>query len=149
MASIYRTSNADEIRMRNYRQQLERQNEIDIKDIDAKHVEQMQHLAEDHQIKSQSLKNGFDVRISEEAEALDDELQRVRRSNEERIITEKQAGDDELGRIRTANTDRLNEFKKNSEFQLEKLRRDLQMSAEAMKKQARPGGKKGKEGISV
>ena len=120
MPSDIKSATTEDLRMRNYRQQLQQHNDSEIRDLEQKHNEDIARLQDNFTNQVQNLRHAYEIEISEEAENLEEKLQKVRGENEEKkISTEKKAGEDEVVKNRTANQQRIDEYKKNSELQLD------------------------------
>src|SRR5689334_12113938 len=85
----------DEIRLRAYRAQVERANDAHIREVEQEHLASIQRLNEDQEKQLASLRHAYDVKISEEGEALKDRLEKIHEANEQRIAVEKMSGEDE------------------------------------------------------
>lgn len=133
---------ADEIRMRTYRLQLQGRQEAEVKEIRERHVDEVQRLMDTHRNQLESLHRAYDVQISEEAERLEEQLHRTRLTNEERVNLEKKQGEDELSKLKLANQQRLDAVRKNGDLQIEKLRKELQATTEAIHHQAKKSARR-------
>ena len=140
-----KTASADEIRLRNYRTQLERRNEMELADIDARHQDDVRKVMASQSLQMQELQGAYDVKISQEAEILEQRLHEIRQNNKERVETEQQAADDQLTKLKQAHEKQVIEYKKNTEEEMEQLRRQLQASTEALHNQAKKMSKRDRE----
>src|SRR5437773_1724517 len=99
MGSDYSTSlkssTTEELRLRNYKDQLQQKNELELREMQARHDEELQRRIENHTAQTDELRRDYDVQISDEAEQLEERLHQTRMSNEERISTEKKSADAE------------------------------------------------------
>ena len=136
---------SDELRLKNYRAVLERKNEIEVQDLNARHTDEMERISENQALQLESLRNAYDVKISSEAEILEDRLHQIRMTNEERIASEKRAGQDELNHIKSSHQARVEEYRKNSEAQIDELHRQLQNTSEVLHEQAKKTAKRERE----
>jgi hypothetical protein len=145
MPSEIKSTAAEEIRLRNHRAQLEQRNEMALREIEQSHAEDVRRTIENQAFQMDNLRRAYDVQISEEAEALEERLHRVRLNADERVAAEKKAGEAELEKLKSAHKQRLDEYRKNSEQQLEALRKQLQTSAETLHEKARKTAKRERE----
>lgn len=132
MPSDVKATTADELRLRNYRTQLQRQHDLEVRELERKNADELQRLTEHSTTQLETLRQAYDVRISEEAESLEERLHQVRLNARERIAVEKEQAEEELRKTRTSHQQRLAEYKKNAEAQIDALRKQHQASAEAI-----------------
>ncbi len=130
-------SATDEIRMRNHRALLEQRHENEVRQVQDKQSDELQHLIEEHAYRSEKLRQDYEVQISREAEKLEERLDKVREDGDARIAQEKSAKELELSRMKSSYQQKLEEYRKHSEEQLAKLRKDLQQSSQTLYEQAR------------
>lgn len=143
--SAIRDSTANEMRMKNYREQLQRRFDSDIHEMEASHQDDVVRIL-DHNIQQlDTLRNAYEVRISEEAEALEEKLHQVHSKAEARVDAEKRAGDEELARVKLTSQKRIEEYKKRSDEQVETLQKQLQASTSQLHEQAKKSARKEKE----
>jgi hypothetical protein len=128
---------SEEMRLKTYLTHVQNRAELETRETEAKHGEQLQRLTENFQDRSKALKEAYDVQISREAESLEEKLHTTRMKNEERVETEKRAGEEEVAKVRTQQQQKVEEYRKNSEAQLDSLRKQLQASADALHEKAR------------
>ena len=131
--------------MRNYRNQLEHQNEIELKDIENRYASELQKLHQTKILELDQLTKAYDVKISEEAEIMEDRLSTVHAESDKRITTEKQIGEDELKKVKLSNRQRVEDYKKYGELQLESLKKQIQADQAAMHDRAVKAAKKERE----
>lgn len=136
---------SDEYRLRNYRAQLASNNEAEIREMQAQHAEEVSRIQGTYKEAHELLGHDYDVQISQEAEALDEQLQKVHLSSQSRLEEEKHSADQELTKTKRANQQRIEEYKKESELKLDSLRKQFQASAEYLHEKARKTAKKDKE----
>jgi len=84
-----KSSSTEELRLKNYKSQVEARHEIDMRELEQKNAEDVQRLQENYVQQEAQLRNAYEVQISTEAEALDEKLQQTRFGNEERVGAEK------------------------------------------------------------
>jgi hypothetical protein len=142
VSSQTKASTVDEVRLKNYRTSLQQRNDMEVRELQSKHDDEVQRVIENQTAQINELRQAYDVQISREAEALEESLHRIRMGNEDRIESEKQAAETEVNKIKTANEQRLSEYKKNSEAQMDALRKQLQASADQLHERARKAAKK-------
>lgn len=128
--------------MRNYRSQLQEKAKAEVRELEARHHEEVMSLVENHVTQVEAMRHAYDVQISEEATRLEEQLQDVRVNADLRVGAEKRNADKELTKLQRAHQQRIEEYKKNSDEQLQKLRKELQASTKALHEQARKSGKK-------
>ena len=145
MSTDIKSTSTDEIRMKNYRAQVQNRNEMDMRELQEQHASEIQRSSENHNLQSENLRSAFDVQISEEGERLQDKLDQIRMQNEERVKLEQKAGEEELTHTKTANQKKIEEYKKNSAAQLDALRKQFQATAENLHEQAKRTTKRDKE----
>ena len=87
----------------------------------------------------------YDVKISQEAEALQDKLEEIRKKSDERVENEKHTGEAELDKLKVANQQRSDEYRKNADLQIDSLRKELQNVEQNIRDQSRKQAKKEKE----
>lgn len=149
MPSEIANSTTDELRIRQHRAQIQKREEMELRDKEARHQDAVQRLTDNQLDQLEKLKNAYEVRISEEAESLEQRLHEIRMSNEERIQAEKQAAEQELTKAKSANKKKIEEYQKNAEAQLDSLRKQYQASGDNLRKQARKTLKTEGEGPSA
>ena len=143
--SINKNAYSDELRMQNYRSQLEKRNDMALEDLRVRYSEDTRTLSEDHVDRMTQLKKAYDLKISEEAEYLEDQLNSIRASARTRSEEEKRAGEEEINRLKSAHTARVEEYRRNSEEQLDKMRKEAKLQTEHLHEQTRKTAKKEKE----
>jgi hypothetical protein len=132
----------DEIRYRSYLNQLERDQDAQIKDKEDTHREHLAKVVTTNDDQMQNLRKDYDVKISDEADALERKLSLIRErngilSNQERengereadkvhnqyaskIEQEKKIGDDQISRLQAYYKRASDELHKNFEKEREK-----------------------------
>jgi hypothetical protein len=138
---------SDEVRMRNYRAQIEKKNEIEVRDISERHLEELQRMNDAHALRVASLRQAYDVQLSEEAESLLKKLEEIHTSNEERVGLEKRTAEEELMRTRNNNQKKLDDLRKKGELQLESLQNQFKASTDAMHEQAKKTARRERENL--
>ena len=137
MAGDLKNLSSEEYRLQNYRHQLQQRNDVEIREIEQKHLDQVQRLQEDEAQARGELHQAYDLKISQEAESLGEKLDEIRQANQEKVAAEQRVGEQELAQVKTLQQQRLDEYRKNSDLQLEKIRRQYQSSAEALHDKSR------------
>lgn len=115
---------AEDIRLKNLRSQLENRNRSEIKEIQDRHEHDLYRLTTGEAETLENLKSAYDVQISKEAENLEARLAEVRQNNEERVLAEKKQGDAEVEKIKFQTQQKIDEYKKIGETQLERQRKE-------------------------
>src|SRR4051812_1352519 len=90
---------ADEVRLKNYRSQIEQKNDIELRDLEARHAEDLQKVLETSNREAERLRRDYDVKISQEAEMLEEKLHQIRIKNEIQINAEKESGENEVSKL--------------------------------------------------
>jgi hypothetical protein len=143
--SRFKNSNNEEARMRNYRDQLLKRFELEIRDMEMRHQDEVVQMANSQAQTIENLRHAYDVRISEEGEALEEKLRQVKINSDERIEAEKRAGEAEFGKIRMGQQKRIEEYKKNADEQMAALQKRYQASTAQLHEQAKKTTRKEKE----
>ena len=138
-------ANADEQRLKNYRNQVQRQHEIELKEIATNYDRDLEKLTQTKSMELEDVRSSYDVRISEEAESLDEKLQQIREDHEKRITLEKDTSDEELNKLKTANRLRIEDYKKNAELQVDSMKKELQENIELVHEQSKKAAKRERE----
>lgn len=136
----------EEVRMRNYENQLKNRHEENVRDLRDRHEDDVGRMLGHYAEQKEGLVAAYEVKISEEAERLEDQLSQMRIKHDERVQAEKQNQDVELQNIKTAHQKRVEEYKKNNEIVVDKMRRQLQAQSDHLHAQARKTEKKEKGG---
>ncbi|MBC7385539.1 MAG: hypothetical protein H7301_05155 [Cryobacterium sp.] len=123
---------ADELRLKNVRTQIQNRHNSELREIQAQNGSETQRLVENQQEQLSNLKGAYEVQFSKEAENLGAHLQEVRTKNEERVIAEKKSGDQEVAKIQKANQEKIESYRKNGEAKLESARKDIQVQSDAL-----------------
>ena len=84
-SSNMKAMSADEMRMRNYRAQVEARHEAEMREIELHNTDDVvKAQTADHE-QMEQIKGAYDVEISKEAESLEGHLHDIREQNQERI----------------------------------------------------------------
>lgn len=145
MPSDIKGASAEELRLRNYRQQLQNRHELELRDMRDRQGDEVLRLHDNFNHQTETLREAYDVQISEEAEQLEDRLQQLRTSHAERVSSEKKAGDEEVSQLRAGNRQQVDETRKNGEAQIAALRKQYQDAADVLHKKARKSAKRDQE----
>jgi hypothetical protein len=136
---------SDELRMRNYRAQLQAQDDLEVRELQNRHNDEIQRLTEQNKAQTDQMRHDYEVRISQEGEALDERLQKVRLENDQQVAAENQKGQEELNQARTSNQQRVDEYKKNSDAKIEQMRKQYQLAAENLHDKAKKNERRERE----
>lgn len=136
MSSV-RAGSTDEIRLQNYRAQVERQHDAALQQLDTKYREQIGDLIQRREDEIDQIRRAYDVRISEEAEQLEAKLHSAREIAMERVAQEQKSGDKEVERIRTIQNKRVEEYKKNAYARADDVHRELEQHLKNLDTQAK------------
>ncbi len=145
MGTEIKASTTDELRLRNYRSQLERRNDAEVRTLERKHADDMQRLMERGADQVKQLHDAYQVQISQEAGNMEDHLSQLRIESQKRLEEEKQRADAELQKLKTADRKKIEEFKRNSAARIDSLRKELQANEASLHEQARKNAKKERE----
>jgi len=132
-----KSSTTDEIRMRNHRALQEQRHENEIRDLQARQGDELRNVIEEHALRSEKMRQDYDVQISREAEKLEQQLARVREDGESRIEQEKASLELELSRLKNSYQQKTEDYRKNAEEKLDRVRKELQQSTQSLYEQAR------------
>ncbi len=145
MPSDIKGASAEELRLKNYRLQLQNRHELELRDIRDRQEDEVLRLHDNFNHQTETLRGAYDVQISAEAEQLEDRLQQLRISQAERVSTEKKVGDEEVAKLKAASSQQIHELRKNGEAQLTALRKQYQDAADALHKKVRKSAKRDQE----
>jgi hypothetical protein len=135
--SPLKSTQSEELRLKNYRTLLEQKNELELREIEAKHNDDVQRRMESGTAQIENLRRDFDVRFSQEAENLEERLRQTRSENELKIQQEKRQEEEELSRLKSLHQQRVEEYQKNSATQLDELHKQLQTTSQSLHDQAK------------
>src|SRR5438105_2839235 len=96
-----KATTTEDLRLRNYRTELNRRNEAEIREMDARHGENVAKLQESELAQLEQLKHAYEIQFSQEAEALEEKLRDLRAENDKRVDGEKKQGENELVKTRS------------------------------------------------
>ena len=142
MAGSVKSSTQDEMRLQAYRQQLERQNQAELDDIELRHKHGVSNAIAAAANEIGQIPKDYEVQIPREAESLDEKLHRVQLESQDRVQVEQLTGDAEVANVQKANAERLTEYKKKGEMQIDSLRKQFQATDESMHEHSRKAGRK-------
>jgi len=128
---------ADEIRYRSYLTQLERQQDADVKDREDQHRDRVAKLVSANETQTSQMRKDYDVKISDEAEALEHKLGLIRDRNKILIDQERDRGDKEAEKIRTQYQQKIDDEKKVGDEQLNRLQSYYRKAAQELDRQYR------------
>ena len=114
-------NNVDEIRYKNYLLQMERDQDATVKDKENLHRDRLSQLITNHDEQTQSLKKDYDVKISSEAEALDQKLAMVRERNQVLVNQEHENGEMEASKVHQQYSQKIEPEKKVGDEQISRL----------------------------
>ena len=83
---------SDEMRLQNYRERLKQQNELEIREMEANHAADLERLSTTEMNQIENLRHDYEVRVSQEAETLDEKLTEIRLENAGRVVQGKASG---------------------------------------------------------
>jgi hypothetical protein len=109
---------SDSQRYASYLNQLERQQDADLRDREVSHKEKVTRMVDDHGSKESSMKKDYDVKISQEADTLERKLALTRERNNILITQERERGEKEADRIRTQYQQKIEQEKRIGDEQL-------------------------------
>ena len=128
-------NNVDEIRYKNYLLQMERDQDSTVKDKEDQHRERLTNLVTNHEEQTKTLKKDYDVKISEEAEALEMKLGQIRERNQSLTNLEKENGEAEAQKIHHQYEQKTDSEKKTGDEQISKLQAYYKRASDELHKQ--------------
>lgn len=137
-----KAATTDELRLKNYRDTLERRNDVEVRDIQAKHAQEIQKIIDHQTDQLEKMRAAYNVQISSEAATLDESLHETRIKNAQRVEEEKLAAEQNLAKLRAAHQERIEDYKQSSEAQYLALQKQLRTSAETLHEQSRKTARK-------
>lgn len=147
--SSFSSAQTEELRMKNYKTQLEKKNEIDLRDLQSRHADDVIRLSSTQTQQLEDLQNAYDIKISAEAEVLEEKLNQIRVSNEERVNQEKRLADQEIQKVKNNHQSELNHLKKKSEIQITDLHKQYQKTSAILHEQSKQTSKREREKTSL
>ena len=114
-------NNVDEIRYRSYLNQLERDQEAQIKDKEDTHREHLAKIISTNDDQTQGLRKDYDVKISDEAEALERKLSLIRERNTILSTQERENGEREADKVHNQYVSKIDQEKKVGDEQISRL----------------------------
>jgi hypothetical protein len=127
---------SDSVRYSNYLSQLERQQDADIRDKEDLHKEKVTRMVDDHQSQESQIKKDYQVKISDEAEAMERKLSLTRERNNILISQEREKGEKEADRIRAQYQQKIEQEKKTGDLHLSRLQEYYKKAGEELQKQS-------------
>ncbi|MEO5969012.1 MAG: hypothetical protein ABIQ95_03725 [Bdellovibrionia bacterium] len=131
---------AEETRLKNYRDRLQYANEVELRNMEIQHSQDLARLSAHFGTEVDNLREAYEVKISQEAEQMDHKLRQIQSDKEQQLSEEKHQADVELNKIKTAHQDQVREFKKVSQGEIETLHKKFQASSSALHEQAKKSG---------
>ncbi len=128
-------NNVDEIRYKNYLLQMERDQDSNLKDKELEHRERLTHLITSHDEQTQTLKKDYDVKISSEAEALDQKLAMVRERNQALVNQEHENGEAAASKVHQQYAQKIESEKKVGDEQISRLQSYYKRASNELHKQ--------------
>jgi hypothetical protein len=128
-------NNTDEIRYRSYLTQMERQQDAEIKEKDENHKDQVARIVSGHDNQQKNLRTDYNVKISEEADAMEKKLETIRQRNLAITTQEKESGEAEAEKIHHQYAAKIEQEKKTGDEQIAKLQSHYKKSSEDLAKQ--------------
>lgn len=127
----------EELRMRNYRNQLKNHHNSEVREIEAQHEQTLQRTIENQSLQAEQVKSAYEVQISQEAEQLEERLHALRLKNEERLENEKRAQEAEFNKVRESYQARIEDYRNNAEAQIQALHKQHQESIAKLEERVR------------
>ncbi len=131
----------EETRLKNYRSRLQYENEVELRNIESQHAQDLARLSTQFGDQMQGLRGAYEVKISQEAEQMDQKLRQFQAAKDQKLSEEKRLADVELSKLKAAHQDQIREFKKVSQNEYETLHKKLQASTHALHELARKSEK--------
>jgi len=139
----------EDVRLKNYENQMKNRHEESVRDLRESHESEITRMLSHYANQKHQMDSDYEVKISEEAERLENVLNNHKIQHEERIQAEKNSEEIELQNLKTAHQKRVEEYKQNNELVVDRMRRQLQATSEHLHAQARKTEKKEKGGIKA
>ena len=114
-------NNVDEIRYRSYLNQMERDQDSQIKEKEDSHREKLSNIILNHEDESKMLHKDYDVKISEEAETLERKLGMIRDRNQIISNQERENGEREADKVHNQYAQKIEQEKKVGDEQIARL----------------------------
>jgi hypothetical protein len=131
MTEVSHGGTLDEMRLRQYRDQVERRHDQAVETMIRGHKEQI------HALSTQQ-----NVQLTKERDAVEFSLYEAQKKGKERIKEEESRGEVALEKVRLAEQKRIEAYKNNSNQQLEKIRQETESNIQSIKDQERKQLKK-------
>ena len=135
MSSAIKNSTVEELKLKNTTAQLERRYDRKLREMEDQHMHDVRNVQESNEDQLRALRRAYEVRISQDAEALEEKLHAVRLSNQNQVTEAERTGTAELNQIKQANAMRLQAYKKNADDQLAKTQTEHQLASLKMHEQ--------------
>ncbi len=128
-------NNVDEIRYRNYLTQMEREHDATIKDKEDDHKSQLQNVISQKEEQKAQIKKDYEVKISDEAEALEKRLNLIRERNQILSTQERELGEREADKVHHQYAQRIDQEKRTGDEQINRLQEYYKKASEDLHKQ--------------
>ncbi len=138
-------STTEDLRLRNYRASIQQKNDIELREIQNRHDDDIQRVTDTQAQQMGDLKRAYEVQISQEAEHLEEKLHQARLTTEQRVEAEKKAAESQLSKLKAVHQQRIEDYKKNAEEELLRLRKTAQANAELIHDRERKLARKERE----
>jgi hypothetical protein len=112
---------SDSQRYTSYLNQLERQQDADLRDREVNHREKVSRMVDENETQQSRMKKDYEVKISEEAETLERKMSLTRERNNILISQERERGEKEADRVRTQYQQKIEQEKRIGDEQLSRL----------------------------
>ncbi len=133
---------SEEIKLQNYKAQIDSRFRTEIQDSEDRHMDNLVKQAERQESQIEGLKSDFEVRISKEAEQLEEALLARKASNEEKVQALKDEGESALQKTKKFYEDRLNEIKREGEQRVTKERAEFEANSKLLHEMAKKDARK-------
>ncbi|MFZ9596138.1 MAG: hypothetical protein ACO3A2_08685 [Bdellovibrionia bacterium] len=127
----------EEFRLKAYRNRIQADHESELRNMEAQHAQTVEKTTDRQRQQLDQLKEAYDVKISKEAEDLENQLHRIQLEKSEKLEQEKLKADAEINRFRTAHQDQVRQIQKNSQNELETLQKKLGEATQALHQQVK------------
>jgi hypothetical protein len=135
---------SDELRLKAQKEQLERRNESDLRDIRAKQNDEVLGLMDNHAFRIDSLKKSYEVRFVEEQEKLAQKLSEIHEEKDKKLELEKLQTEKELETLKFADQKRIEQYKKNAEAEYANIQKQYKDASQNLHEQSIKMSKKAK-----
>ena len=129
------TGSADTTRYQSYLNQLEREQDAEVHEKEDDHKEKLTRLVDTNTSQEAQIHKDYNVKISDEAETMQNKLNLTRERNDIIIAQERERGEKESDRIRSQYQQKIEMERKTGDEQLSRMQEYYKKSAEEIHRQ--------------